>query len=327
MRKMQIFFKLFAIFIFSKKIDFSAQGVYITFYIIFRVCSMTFKEYWQSNISDGKSGLRAVLFDVDGTIVSGRNPLPGAQETLNFLDKKHTPYFFLTNDSHHSPAQKASLIAKAGITVDPQKIISCSHAMADYAVQNNLQGAKVFIMGEFGEPCFAEAAGLIPCRDLNELDDCALVIAGEGKFDWHDTFQAVMNYFIRHRERKLIVPNPDSYWPFGTSGKMGIGAGAQARFIAGLLKEMQIEIELVYLGKPHRPIFDCALKHLQQTFGLSDLQPQQVLMVGDALFADIAGARNAGLQGALVMTGVTTREILSATPAGERPELIFESIG
>jgi ribonucleotide monophosphatase NagD (HAD superfamily) len=136
-----------------------------------------------------------------------------------------------------------------------------------------------------------------------------------------------MNYFIRHRERKLIVPNPDSYWPYGTSGKLGIGAGAQARFIAGLLKEMQIEIELVYLGKPHRPIFDCALNHLRKRFGLSDLLPQQVMMVGDALFSDIAGARCAGLQSALVMTGVTTREILSCTPESERPELIFESIG
>ena len=324
---MQIFFKLFTIFIFCKKVDFFPQGVYITFHIVFGVCSMTFKEYWQSDISNIKSGLRAVLFDVDGTVVSGRNPLPGAQETLNFLDRIAVPYFFLTNDSHHSPEQKASLICRAGITVDPQRIISCSHAMVDYALEHNLQGAKVFIMGEFGEPCFAEAAGLVPCRELKELDDCALVIAGEGKFDWHDTFQAVMNYFIRHRERKLIVPNPDSYWPYGTSGKLGIGAGAQARFIAGLLKEMRIEIELVYLGKPHRPIFDCALNQLQQALGLSDLQPQQVMMVGDALFADIAGARNAGLQSALVMTGVTTPEILAGVPPEERPELIFESIG
>ena len=51
------------------------------------------------------------------------------------------------------------------------------------------------------------------------------------------------------------------------------------------------------------------------------------MMVGDALFADIAGARNAGLQSALVMTGVTTPEILAGVPPEERSELIFESIG
>ena len=50
-------------------------------------------------------------------------------------------------------------------------------------------------------------------------------------------------------------------------------------------------------------------------------------MLGDALFSDIAGARNARLTPALVMTGVTTPEILEQTPRADVPELVFDTIG
>ena len=288
---------------------------------------MTFHDFWQNVSVTENSLFKAILFDVDGTIISCGVPMPGATELLNFLREIKTPFLFLTNDSHHSPEEKSALIRRTGIDVQPQEICTCSNVLVDYVQKNNLQGAKVFIMGEFGKPCYAEAAGLQPCRDLKQIDECQLVVAGEGYFDWHDNFQAVMNYFIRHHDRPLIVPNPDSYWPNAKTGELGIGAGAQARFIAGLLQEMQINIQLVYLGKPYQPIFDHALKKLRTDFNIPDLQPSEVVMVGDTLFSDILGARNANLTPALVMTGITTPEILAQSPRDQLPDLIFESVG
>ena len=287
---------------------------------------MNFRDFWLSNISAEKPQYKAVFFDVDGTIVSGGMPMPGAESTLQWLREIKTPFLCLTNDSHHSREQKSQIISRSGVNVEPGEIISCSHALGDWVEEHSLTGSKVFIMGEFGTPCMAEAAGLIPCRNIDEIDECSLVIAGEGYFDWHRTFHAVMNYFIRHRDRQMIVPNPDSYWPNARKNTMGIGAGAQARFIAGILEEMKINIQLVYLGKPHKIIFDYALKCLQKKFGISP-ERSSVLMLGDALFSDIAGARNAGLTPALVMTGVTTLEILEQTPRADVPELVFDTIG
>jgi len=288
---------------------------------------VTFKDYWQSNISAGKPRYKAVFFDVDGTVVSGRNAMPGAAETINFLRSIKTPFLFLTNDSHHSPEQKAHLINRTGVKVDALEVVSCSHALKDFVLERNLTGKKVFIMGEFGTPCYAKAAELIPCRELEEIDECEFVIAGEGYFDWHDTFQAVMNYFLLHRDRTLVVPNPDSCWPNSNTGKLGIGAGAQARFIAGLLKELSIDIELFYLGKPYPAIYEYALRYLQKQFDLPDLQISEVMMLGDSLTSDMAGAARLGMGHALTMTGVTTWEILNHVPEERRPELIFESIG
>ena len=287
---------------------------------------MFFRDFWESSISTSSPMFRALLFDVDGTIVSGRKPMNGANELLRDLRSYGMPFFFLTNDSHHSSEQKAALMKRAGVDVYSDEIISCSHALELFVRKNSLSGSLVFIMGEFGTPCFAEAAGLQPCRDLERIDECSFVIAGEGYFDWHDTFQAVMNYFIRHPERHLVVPNPDSYWPEASRGRFGIGAGAQARFIAGILTEMNINIKIDYLGKPHELIFNYALERLETKYGLNNLRSNEVIMLGDALFSDIAGARRAGLRSALVMTGVTTLEMLDGLPAEDSPDWVFEAI-
>jgi ribonucleotide monophosphatase NagD (HAD superfamily) len=62
-----------------------------------------------------------------------------------------------------------------------------------------------------------------------------------------------------------------------------------------------------YIGKPHAPIFDAALERL----GHPD--PRRVLMVGDSLDHDIAGARAAGMLTLLLTAGVH-REALASAP-------------
>lgn len=287
---------------------------------------MNFRDFWLSNISAEKPRYRAVLFDVDGTVIYAGKPTPGAEKTLQWLRSMNTPFFFLTNDSHHSPQEKAQLINASGVTAYPEEIITCSHALSDFVKQRSLTGGKVFVMGEFGNPCFAAAAGLEVCRNIREIDECTMVIVGEGRYDWHDTFRAVLNYFIRHPEREMVVGNPDSYWP-GANGSLGIGAGASARFIANLLAEMHINIKLTYLGKPYEPIFAHATGKLQEKFELDQLQRKEIIMLGDALFSDIAGGRRCGLTPALMMTGVTDAEKLARAAENELPEFIFESLG
>ena len=51
----------------------------------------------------------------------------------------------------------------------------------------------------------------------------------------------------------------------------------------------------------------------------------RTLGVGDRLDVDVAGARRAGLDSALVLTGATTRE--QADAAEPRPTLVADSLG
>ena len=273
------------------------------------------------------AAFRAVLFDIDGTLVSGPRAMPGAAALLDLLRDEGVPFLFLTNDSHHSPAEKNGFLARAGVPAFPEEIVSCSHALPDFVAEHQLEGRPVFIMGEFGNPDYAVAAGVAPCRDLNAIDECAFVIAGEGHFDWHDVFTGVINYFRRHPDRFLVVPNPDTYWPNAGTGQYGVGAGAQARFICTVLAEMHIDVRPVYFGKPYPRIYRHALKYLEERFALPGLRPGEVAMVGDSLSSDIAGARALGMKSVLVMTGITTPEILRAAPEKMRPDWVCDSVG
>lgn len=60
---------------------------------------------------------------------------------------------------------------------------------------------------------------------------------------------------------------------------------------------------------------------IQQQRGL---KPEEILMVGDRIYTDIAMAFNAGAMGCLVLSGETTMEVAQA--AERQPDLILDSI-
>jgi HAD superfamily hydrolase (TIGR01459 family) len=88
----------------------------------------------------------------------------------------------------------------------------------------------------------------------------------------------------------MLCINPDLVM-FGATGLVP-APGALARFYAELGGAVK------YVGKPHEPIFAAALERL------GNPAPRRVLMVGDSLDHDIAGARVAGMLTVLLSSGV-----------------------
>lgn len=283
-----------------------------------------FRQWWQCN----REAYEAVLFDIDGTLMSAGTCLPGANTFLDHLRETGFPFCLLTNDGDHSVEEKSAMLCKAGLHILPEDIISSAMPLKDFAAENQYTGQPFFVLGSLGCPCYAERAGLIPCRDPEKIDDCAGVIVGEGAYDWHGHLTSVFNFFIRHPERPLVVPNPDAYWPGHRKGEYGIGAGAHARFICGLLAEMGILLEPVYLGKPHGRIYDYAVKSLCERYRFTHPpEPHRIVMVGDSLASDIRGANRSGLTSVLILSGITTATQAEAASADLRPSLTFSSLG
>jgi ribonucleotide monophosphatase NagD (HAD superfamily) len=54
--------------------------------------------------------------------------------------------------------------------------------------------------------------------------------------------------------------------------------------------------------------------------------PKRIIMLGDSLVSDIAGANANGLSSALVLTGVTSLELLENAPETQIPDMVFTSI-
>lgn len=274
------------------------------------------------------SPFASVFFDIDGTLERGGQPLPRAVETLEWLRTHRIPLLLLTNDGNHSIAQKVAALGRCGITVAPEEIVSCSDAIADFARDHALAGQKVFIMGELGEPCYAQKAGLTITRKITELPDCCGVIVGEQNYDWESVFNAVINFFIAKPHAFMVVPNPDHYWPH-RNATIRIGAGGKARFITMILNEYGIDFEPVYLGKPNAAIFQRAFRHLAEHRGVPvDIPPQRRLMVGDSLRSDIQGGNGMGMVTALLLTGITPQRRLDIIPPDSplRPQLVFQGL-
>lgn len=276
--------------------------------------------YFYQFLKDHRNDYDVLLCDIDGTLVRGAIPLPGAPELITYCRETRLPFFLLTNDSNHSLEEKSAIINRAGLDIKPDEIISAGSMLDAYVYDRNIEGQQFFVMGKLGTPCFAEKAGLKVCRNPEQIEDCDGVIIGEGRYDWQLAFHAVFNFFLNHPERPLLTPNPDSYWPGKQKDWFGIGAGAKARFIRALLNERGIHKEPCYFGKPYPDMYRHALK-LTGT-----LNPKRAIMIGDSLTADIAGANSAGIASALVLTGITTAEMAKNAQATEKPQRIFKSL-
>ena len=175
-------------------------------------------------------------------------------------------------------------------------------------------------MGGLGNPCFARAAGLRTTTDADELDNCAGVLVGENRYDWQFVFYAVFNFFLRHPERRLISPSPDICWAGWRKGGFGIGAGGVAEALKLWLKAQDVEIPVIYFGKPYPTLFEYGLKHVKVSI------PERVLMLGDSLRGDITGANNAGLKSGLMLTGISTIESAAKASAAASPDYIFDTL-
>jgi HAD superfamily hydrolase (TIGR01458 family) len=109
---------------------------------------------------------------------------------------------------------------------------------------------------------------------------------------------------------RLVCLHRNRWWQTARGPLLDSGA-----FVAGLEYAAGVEAEVV--GKPTRAYFDAALAEL----GAS---PEEAVMVGDDIEADIGGAKAAGLRAVLVRTGKFREEALAA--AESQPDAVVDSI-
>ena len=282
----------------------------------------TFTSYF---LRCGREKFDAVLFDIDGTLSCGRNALPGARELLLLLEELQFPYVLLTNDCYNSHKEKAALLQRRNIPVTPERIYSCGDVLKLWKKQSHAADELLFLCGRLGDPSYAEAAGLRVTTDLSRLSECGGVIFGEGPYDWKETLEGVFNFYLNHPASPMIVVNPDSYWPSSTHKGMGIGSGAQARFVCAVLKDAGITVEPLYIGKPYPLIYKAIIAELEE-LTTQQIPPERIAMVGDSLDSDIRGANANGLCSCLVLSGITTPALASAAAAERKPCMIFSGV-
>lgn len=250
--------------------------------------------------------LRGLLFDLDGVIYTGARAIPGASELLAEARRRQMPFLLVTNNSTRSAAAVAGALARMGIHVAPEEILTSSAAAAGFVREHAGPSARVLVIGEAGLREAVADAGLQVVED--EAADW--VVAGLFRqFDYAWLTRAVRAILNGAR---FVATNADALLPV-EGGAYLPGAGSIVGSIA-----IATGVQPTVIGKPEPVLFRQGVERLGSP------PPARVAMIGDRLDTDIHGAARAGLSTILVLTGISTAaEAETSTP---RPDLVLPDL-
>ncbi|RYP91068.1 hypothetical protein DL770_002813 [Monosporascus sp. CRB-9-2] len=98
---------------------------------------------------DSSSPSIAFAFDIDGVLVKGTKPLPGARETLQKLQNSKIPFIFLTNSGGYTEeAHVAKLGLCLGLTLDTRQFIQSHTPYLDLVPE--YRDKTILVLGGYG---------------------------------------------------------------------------------------------------------------------------------------------------------------------------------
>lgn len=259
---------------------------------------------------------RLVIFDLDGVVYRGDQPIPGASELVSRLHRDGVLVRFATNNSTATRADYAARLEQMGIETEIEEIVTSVSATVEYLRRHEPAVQQVLAVGERGVVDELAAAGysVTPASraappnyaggPLSARHDA--VVAG---LDRSFTFLclAVAVAAIRAGAR-FVATNADLHFP--TPEGMLPGAGAVVAAIAA-----SSGVQPTVIGKPAPGMFIAILE-------AAGVSPERALVVGDNPDSDILAARRAGIRSVLVLTGVTQPSAARSLPEDRRPEAV-----
>src|SRR4051794_30638425 len=97
-----------------------------------------------------KGKFSGLILDMDGVLYRGNHALPGAQELFPELRKAGLSFILLTNNSTLTQQQYSDKLARMGITVQPEAIVTSGVGTSLYLMQHYPDGGGVYVLGESG---------------------------------------------------------------------------------------------------------------------------------------------------------------------------------
>jgi NagD protein len=95
------------------------------------------------------SAKKNYLLDMDGVLVRGRQPIPGAQVFIARLLETATPFLVLTNNPLYTPRDLQHRLASEGLEVPEKNLFTSAMATAQFLSQQRPNGTA-FVIGESG---------------------------------------------------------------------------------------------------------------------------------------------------------------------------------
>jgi len=247
--------------------------------------------------------VRCFLLDMDGTIYLGEKLLEGALEFIDLLHQRGCDYLFLTNNSSKDSQQYMEKLARLGLPVSRDKIMTSGEATAMH-VQRQKPNARVYVVGTEALENEFRARGFVLTDELPDFTVLGFDTTLTYNKLWKlcDLVRAGVTYIATH---------PDYNCPTETSFMPDIGA-----MIAFVKASTEREPDLI-VGKPNSLLVEYAAER-------TGIPASAMCMIGDRLYTDIALGATAGIPTILVLSGETQAHEVSNSP--HQPTYIFQDI-
>jgi len=246
-----------------------------------------------------------VLLDLDGCLWVGEEAVEGAAEAVAALREAGKAVAFLTNDVRHAPEEFVRKLWRLGFQAALSEVVTVGATVQFLLGDRN--GGAAYVVGSQALVDHVAEAGLRIVNRTEFAPRADVVVVGAHEQLTYDEIRIAAQAVRRGAEligatRDATFPMPDGPWPASGAVLAAIetAAGRKADRIA---------------GKPEPPMYEAARDRLG---------PGRCLGVGDRLEIDVLGARRAGMDSALVLTGGATRA--EAEAAEHRPTHVAESL-
>ncbi|MGH2857707.1 MAG: HAD-IIA family hydrolase [Solirubrobacteraceae bacterium] len=247
-----------------------------------------------------------VLLDLDGCVWVGDTPTPHVREALAELRAAGKRVAFVTNGCRLAPEDYVRKLWAIGLQASLEEVVTVGSAI-QYALAERPR-MTTYVIGSKAVHRHVTDAGQ---RIVNWTDRAQraelVVVAGHDDFTFAELRTATRAVFAG---AEMLCAGRDRTFPEEDGIVPGTGA-----IVAAL--EYATERAATSVGKPEPLLFEVALDRLG---------PGRALMVGDRLDSDLRGAAAAGIDAAIVLTGVTTREQAQAAVDPNAPVGIAESL-
>ena len=242
-------------------------------------------------LRDLVGGVDVVLSDIWGVVHNGLVAFPEACEALHSFRAQGGTVILITNAPRPADSVQRQL-RKLGVDDATYDAIVSSGDLTRHYVADR-PGQKMFWLGPERDSSIHR--GLDPV--LAPLQQADYIVC-TGLFD--DETESAEDYremMIEACERQLMLvcANPD----------IVVERGDRLIYCAGAIAELYRELggEVIFYGKPHRPIYERAIELATERRG--HITPlARVLAIGDSVRTDLAGAHAFGIDCLFVTRGI-----------------------
>ncbi len=237
-----------------------------------------------AGLSEVADSADALIVDLWGVMHNGGPAYPEADHALRAARAAGLKTVFLSNAPRTRDYTRKQL-DRFGVHRDLHDAIVTSGALARDMLRDHYAGRTVYHMGPGSD---SDAVAGLPVRYVDSIDTADVIHATGLDFPTPEAHQGLLEAALK-RKLPFLCANPDRV----------VYEGGRPFYCPGAVADIYSAMggEVLWFGKPEPLAFEGALHELEKVFGASFRgRLDRVIMIGDSLQTDVAGARAFGLR-------------------------------